>query len=85
LATAVLVLRGGETVGPTLALLGHYVPGYRVTWLGSLLGLVYGALFGFAIGYVVASCRNLALRIVLGHALWRASRARRRHLLDEVG
>jgi len=53
-----LVLKGGEVVGPHLALLGHFFIGYRVTFVGSLIGFAYGMVTGFLIGYVVASLYN---------------------------
>lgn len=63
LATAWLVVRGGEVVGPHLSLLGNYYPGYTVTWGGSFLGLVYGFLTGAVTGWVVTYLYNLiALR-----------------------
>jgi hypothetical protein len=43
-ATLILALKGGDVVGPHLALLAQYFPGYRVSVGGSLLGLVYGSL-----------------------------------------
>jgi protoporphyrinogen oxidase len=58
LATLVLVARGGAHVGPHLALLAQYFPGYRVTAAGSLLGLAYGFLAGFAVGWCFALIRN---------------------------
>lgn len=58
LATAWLLIRGGPNVGQTLALLGHYFPGYSVTWPGSLVGLLYGALVGGVTGYVLARIYN---------------------------
>ena len=42
LATLVLALKGGAVVGPTLGLLEQYLPGYRVTLTGGLLGGFYG-------------------------------------------
>jgi hypothetical protein len=39
IATNWLVLKGGEVVGPHLALLGQFFVGYRVTFVGSLIGL----------------------------------------------
>jgi hypothetical protein len=48
-ATNWLLLKGGDPVGPHLALLGQFFLGYRVTFLGSLVGLVYG----FASGLIV--------------------------------
>ncbi len=53
-----LILKGGEVVGPHLALLGHFFIGYRVTFVGSLIGCAYGMVVGFLIGYVVASLYN---------------------------
>lgn len=57
-ATTLLVLKGGDPVGPTLSLLGHYFPGYRVTLGGSLIGLAYGGAAGFAIGWSMAAVYN---------------------------
>jgi len=54
--TAILVIKGGEQVGPHLVLLREYFPGYSVTWPGSFVGLFYGivagGIFGAAIGYL---------------------------------
>jgi protoporphyrinogen oxidase len=58
LATLVLVLRGGPLVGPHLALLAQYFPGYQVTLTGSLIGLGYGAVTGFVLGWMFALVRN---------------------------
>jgi hypothetical protein len=58
LATLVLVVRGGTIVGPHLALLAQYFPGYAVTGVGSLVGLAYGCLTGFIAGWTFALVRN---------------------------
>jgi hypothetical protein len=58
IATNWLVLKGGNVVGPHLALLGQFFFGYRVTFAGSFAGLAYGFLFGFVIGYFVAFIYN---------------------------
>lgn len=58
LATNWLVVKGGERVGPHLSLLGQYLIGYRVTFLGSLIGLGYGLVLGFLAGYLVATVYN---------------------------
>lgn len=50
---------GSEHVGPTLGLLSNFFPGYGVTWLGSLVGLFYGALSGAVAGFVLAFIYNL--------------------------
>ena len=70
---------GGE-VGPHLALLGHYFPGYSVSWPGASVGLVYGFATGFVWGSVFALLVNLShlayLRVL--------ERRLRRKALDEV-
>jgi len=58
LATIVLVLKGGDVVGPKLELLSHYFPGYSVTGYGSLVGLFYGFIAGFSGGWGFAFFRN---------------------------
>ena len=57
-ATNWLVLKGGEHVGPHLALLAQFFPGYSVTFAGSLIGLAYGCVIGFVIGYGFARVYN---------------------------
>ncbi len=47
-ATNWLIIKGGERVGPHLILLSQYFIGYRVTFLGSLIGAAYG----FALGTI---------------------------------
>ena len=57
-ATNWLILKGGEVVGPNLALLGQFFIGYRVTFMGSLIGFAYGFAGGFGAGYLVAGLYN---------------------------
>lgn len=62
LMTIVLVLKGappGSAVGPHLALLGVYLPGYTVSWGGSVVGALYAFVIGGAIGFVWAVMWNL--------------------------
>jgi protoporphyrinogen oxidase len=61
LATAVLLLQGERIVGPTLALLGQYLLGYKVTWSGAFLGLVEAGVGGFMLGAVGAWLRNVGM------------------------
>ena len=55
-ATNWLVIKGGERVGPHLILLSQYFIGYRVTFLGSLIGAAYGfavgTIFGALLGWL---------------------------------
>lgn len=57
-ATNWLVLKGGESVGPHLALLAQFFIGYKVTFAGSVLGLGYGFASGFLGGFLVAVMHN---------------------------
>ena len=58
IATNWLILKGGDVVGPHLALLGQFFLGYRVTFVGSLIGFAYGFVTGFLVGYGVTSLYN---------------------------
>lgn len=57
-ATNILVLKGGPQVGPHLSLLGVFLPGYRVTFVGSLLGFVYLFVIGYAVGRLIGLVYN---------------------------
>lgn len=50
LATAILLLRGGEQVGKHLGLLALFLPNYSVTWSGAMVGLFWGFVVGAASG-----------------------------------
>ncbi len=63
LATAILVIRGGDPVGPHLALLGIYLRGYEVTWGGAFVGLLYGLALGFATGWTIGALYNRLVRL----------------------
>lgn len=58
LATNVLVLKGGEVVGPHLSLLGVFLPGYRVTFVGSLVGFAYLFVIGYGVGRLIGEVYN---------------------------
>ena len=58
LASAVLLIKGGEPVGPMLSLLGNYLLGYTVTWGGSIVGAVEAGTGGFLFGYLLAKIIN---------------------------
>ncbi len=81
-ATVLLVLKGGDVVGPRLALLAQYFPGFTVTWTGSLLGFAYGVAAGFVAGWLFALFRNTAVLLYLGAVRKGAERLHLRRLLD---
>jgi hypothetical protein len=62
LPTIFLVIKGGPLVGPHLALLGQFLPGYDVTLAGSFIGLGYGLVLGFALGCLIAIVYNKVAR-----------------------
>jgi len=66
IATNWLVLKGSAVVGPHLSLLSEFFPGYRVTFVGSLVGLAYAFLCGFVVGYSVARMYNWIADITEG-------------------
>lgn len=84
LMTLELVLKGGEPVGPNLQLLSQFFPGYRVTVWGSLLGLAYGLLAGYVVGWAFAFLRNTALFVFVVVVYRRAQLRLLRRLLDYV-
>lgn len=62
LMTAVLLFKGaapGTHVGPHLGLLGIYLPGYSVSWPGSVIGAAYAFVAGAVVGFVWAVAWNL--------------------------
>jgi hypothetical protein len=58
IATNVLVLKGGPNVGVHLQLLAVFFPGYRVTFVGSLIGFVYAFVLGYALGRLIGLVYN---------------------------
>jgi hypothetical protein len=74
--TAILLLKGaapGYPVGPNLVALSTFLPGYSVTWLGSLVGIGYGFLIGSVVGFVVAVLWNFTHLLFIGFAVSRGS------------
>ena len=58
----------GETVvGPHLALLGNFFIGYRVTFLGSIVGAFYGFAVGSIIGAAIGTIYN---KLVMLRTSW---------------
>jgi hypothetical protein len=58
LATNILLIKGGDIIGPHLALLGQFFIGYKMTFTGSLIGFLYGFGVGFLTGFVFAHLYN---------------------------
>ena len=82
LATLALVLKGGPMVGPTLGLLGQYFLGYTVTGSGSVVGLLYGFVSGFVVGWAFAFLRNATVFLYMAVVQRRAELQALRRLLE---
>jgi len=67
-ATNWLVLKGGDVVGPHLALLNQFLIGYEVTFTGSLIGFGYFLVGGFFLGYFIARTYNVFVDLRNGKA-----------------
>jgi hypothetical protein len=65
LATNILVIKGGPDVGPHLALLRVYFPGYRVSFLGSVIGFIYLFVLGYGIGRIIGTVYNRMVRAAI--------------------
>lgn len=61
-ATLVLVLRGGPEVGQHLSLLAVFLPGYRVSVAGALIGFAYAFVIGYALGRLIGLVYNAMAR-----------------------
>ena len=53
------------SLGKFLYLLSEYFPGYRLDFLGALLGFVYTFVIGFILGWTVATLRNKVIQIYI--------------------
>lgn len=73
LATIILVIKGGDPVGPHLSLLSQFLVGYSVTLGGSLIGMAYGFGIGFVLGGLIALLHNLFMTIYLYIIKFKAS------------
>lgn len=68
-ATAVLLMQTvpeDYPVGPHLSALADYLPGYSVSWSGSIVGAIYGFLCGAIGGFSAAVFWNITHYVALG-------------------
>lgn len=84
LATAVLLIKGGEVVGPNLSLLAHYFVGFKATWSGAFIGLFEAGIGGFILGYLVAVLRNYGMKAYAHMVKRRADAEAERDLLNRL-
>ena len=62
ISTNWLLIKGGENVGAHLQLLSHYFIGYRVSFVGSLIGFFYGLALGTFSGALMGWIYNKIAR-----------------------
>ena len=65
-ATNILVLKNGPDVGRHLGLLRAFLPGYRVTLGGSLIGFLYAFMIGYGVGWAIGRVYNALARDIGG-------------------
>ena len=76
--TAALVAKGappGVPIGPHLAALAAWFPGYTVTYAGAFVGAAYAAAVGAVAGAIVAALWTFAHALLLGVIRMRANLA----------
>jgi hypothetical protein len=74
-ATAILLIKSalsGAVVGPHLALLAIYFPGYEVTWTGAFVGAGYLFVVGALLGFVLAVLWNLTHHLFVAFMVLRS-------------
>jgi hypothetical protein len=60
--TAISIIKGNGsdiTIGPDLAMLSYYLPGYSMTWFGNIIGSIYVGMIGLVLGWLFAGLWNL--------------------------
>jgi protoporphyrinogen oxidase len=84
LATAILLLKGGEIIGPNLSLISNFFPWFTATWRGALIGLAEAGALGFGVGMVIAWLRNWGLDAYAALLKHRAEVKSRQETLDKL-
>jgi Na+/glutamate symporter len=75
-ATNLLLLRGGQNVGELLGHLRLYLPGYEMSFRGSLFGLLWACTLGWLLGRLIAWVYNRTVTRAEASEAARESRAR---------
>ena len=72
------------TEGLNLTLLAQYFYGYRVSWGGAFLGLIWGFLVGFVFGWFGAFVRNVVIALLVFRLRTKAELAQTADFLDHI-
>jgi hypothetical protein len=65
-------------------LLYHYLPRFRVTWKGAIVGFLEAGIGGFLLGYLCAWLRNWGMAGYAALVRRRAEAKGQRDLLDKI-
>lgn len=65
LFTNLLIMRNSRVLGSYFLLLNQYFFGYKLTFAGSCIGLIYGFILGFIAGWFIAFIRNFIIKIYI--------------------
>lgn len=58
IATNILLIKGGEHPGEMLVRLCFYLPGFSMSFLGSLIGAFWAFVWGFVAGEIISRVYN---------------------------
>jgi hypothetical protein len=70
--------------GPDIELLGQYFYGYAASWEGAVIGLFWGFVSGFVMGWFVAFIRNLVIATTIFTLRAKAELSRTADFLDHI-
>jgi hypothetical protein len=83
-ALTLLVLVAPSARGFPLDLLSQYFAGYRVSWVGLVIGMAWGFAVSFVAGWFLAFSRNLSVAITAFSIRTRAEMEQTRNFLDHI-
>lgn len=70
--------------GPDIGILSQYFYGYDVSWIGALVGLLWGMATGFVMGWFLAFVRNLIVTVSVFAIRTKAELAQTADFLDHI-
>lgn len=83
-ALTLMVLVAPSARGFPLDLLSQYFAGYRVSWMGLVIGMAWGFAVSFVAGWFLAFSRNLSVAITAFSIRTRAEMEQTRNFLDHI-
>lgn len=68
----------------SVKLLAQYFPGFKMSYAGIMVGVVYACVVGFVIGYLFASIRNYLMHFYMKSLRRRGEQEQASELLDHL-